>query len=345
VQQGAVQQETTVTTRTTEVPGAVMQKPLTQQINREAVVTNVMEKPILENVIEKKHVEVHHKPVVQEIHEQKIIELEKQQLVQNVQKEAQFSQSRAETRFEEIGSAELGEQERLRLAQLRMNEAPKIVQQSGAVQQFQEQEVVGQVVKQEFIEKHVQPVITEVREQKVVQEVLHPVVRKVHEAPIIREVTSTQQPIVQQQGFQQTTVQQTNLQQGTQFQQGSFQKGGINQGVTTTTSTGNWSAPNSAVTTTTTGLNAEFKNMGQHEQRVIQRESGLISNAEAQNLNQHEKFVEAVGTGNLNQGSMGTAPLQSTTGTHQNTNMEGEKPGLFSRIKGKLHRDKGDDAH
>src|SRR3989338_6696736 len=102
------QQQTTVTTRTETVPTAL--KP-TQTINKDAIVTNVMEKPVLENVIEKKNIEVHHKPVVQEVHQQKIIEIEKQNVVQNVQKEAQFSQARAETRFEEVGSTQLGEQE------------------------------------------------------------------------------------------------------------------------------------------------------------------------------------------------------------------------------------------
>jgi hypothetical protein len=175
---GAVQQ-TTVTTTTQAVPNT---------LQKEAIVTNVMEKPVLQNVIEKKNVEVHHKPVVQEVHQQKIIEIEKQPVVQQVQQQAVHQQSRVAPVYEEIGSRELGEEERLRLAKLNMQHQPH-VQNQQTVQQFREGETVAQVIKQENIERHVQPVITEVREQTVVQEVVHPVVRKVHEPTIVREVT------------------------------------------------------------------------------------------------------------------------------------------------------------
>jgi hypothetical protein len=170
-----------------------------------------MEKPVLQNVIEKKNVEVHHKPVVQEVHQQKIIEIEKQPVVQQVQQAPLLQKSRVETVFQEVGSRELGEQERLRLESLRLQGAPK-VQNQQTVQQFREGETVSQVIRQENIERHVQPVITEVREQQVVQEVLHPVVRKVHEPTIVREVQST--GFVQQQPLQQGLTQQAPLQQG-----------------------------------------------------------------------------------------------------------------------------------
>jgi hypothetical protein len=204
------QQQTTVTTTTQAVPTKTA--PLNQApgaIVKDAIVTNVMEKPILQNVIEKKNVEVHHKQVVQEVHQQKIIEIEKQPVVQQVQQAPLLQQSRAETVFQEVGNRELGEQERLRLESLRLQGAPK-VQNQQTVQQFREGETVSQVIRQENIERHVQPVITEVREQQVVQEVLHPVVRKVHEPTIVREVHST--GIVQQQGLtQQATLQQQGI--------------------------------------------------------------------------------------------------------------------------------------
>lgn len=68
------QQQTTVTTTTQTAPGAIIQKniPTTNVLQKEAIVTNVMEKPILENVIERKNVEVHHKNVIQEVHDQKV---------------------------------------------------------------------------------------------------------------------------------------------------------------------------------------------------------------------------------------------------------------------------------
>jgi len=146
-----------------------------------------MEKPILENVVERKNVEVHHKPVVQEIHEQKIIELEKQPVVQNVQQATVVQQSRVAPVFQEVGSANLGEEERLRLAKMNLHGETRVDHQQ-QVREVREGETVAQVIKQENIERHVQPVITEVRNQQVVQEVLHPVVRKVHEPTIVREV-------------------------------------------------------------------------------------------------------------------------------------------------------------
>ncbi len=263
---------------------------------------------------------------------------------------------------------------------MKLQQAPKIVQQQGETRQIQEREVVGEVIRQETIERHVQPVITEVRQQKVIQEVLHPVVRTVHEAPIIREVTSTVAPTViqstgfQQQGFvqqqpmqtgfvqqsaytekqglgqkltnvlhhnqttttqqpmqsgfvqqqpllaekqslgqkisnvlhhnQTTTTQQpleqglvnpldNNLNRGTGFQSNNAlmpnQLGGGN--LSTTTTTNNWGTP-SSITTNTSG-NAG-SNLIQHEQKVINREHGLLDNAERQNLSQHERVVESV---------------------------------------------------
>jgi hypothetical protein len=41
-------------------------------IEKEAIVNTVIDKPVLDQVIEKKNVEVHHKNVVQEIHEQPV---------------------------------------------------------------------------------------------------------------------------------------------------------------------------------------------------------------------------------------------------------------------------------
>jgi hypothetical protein len=319
-------QQTTVTTRTEEKH---VERPVTQTIQKDAIVTNVMEKPVLSNVIEQKHVEVHHKPVVQEIHEQKIIEIEKQNVVQNVQKEAQFSQARAETRFEEIGSAQLGEQERLRLASLHQTNAPKVVQE-GSVRQVQEQEVVGQVIKQETIERHVQPVVTEVREQKVVQEVLHPVVRTVHEAPIIREVTGTTAVI--------GTTGHSHVGHGTTTQT-TIQQGANTHGNTTVTTQTNSGLHSGTTTTSSMGSNAvvtEQKNLLQHEQKVINKEGGMMSGVERSNLAQHEKVVDSV-THNQHVGTTQTHGTTHNT-THNTTHgFEEEKPGLLTRMKEKLH--------
>lgn len=292
-------------------------------MNKEAVVTNVLEKPVVQNVIEKKNVEIHHKPVVQEIHEQKIIEIEKKPVLQNVHQPTLVKQERAATQFEEIGSANLSEQERLRLQQLNAPVAPKITQ-TGGVQQIQEREQVAQVVKQEFIERHVQPVVTEVREQNIVQEVVHPVVRKVHDAPIIREVTSSA-PL-----------------------QGAPLQSGLNKMTTTTTGTGL-----SSTTTTTTGMNpvdAERRNMNLHEQKVMHKDAPL-STAEKQNLAVHEKVVDNVvkhqTTGTQVVGTSAPVTTVAPTTTHghhhkhhddRHATVEGEqKPGFMERVKEKLH--------
>jgi hypothetical protein len=97
-----------------------------------------------------------------------------------------LQQERVATKFEEIGSSKLGEHDRMHLKNLQAHQAPLIEKQE-AVTHFQEKENV-QVIRQENIERHVQPVITEVRDQTIVQEVVHPIVRKVYETPIVREV-------------------------------------------------------------------------------------------------------------------------------------------------------------
>ncbi|KAL0488589.1 hypothetical protein AKO1_015745 [Acrasis kona] len=183
--------QTTVTTKTTATAPTV-----TNVVQRDAIVTNVVDKAVLGNVIEKHNIEVVHKPVVQEIHEQKIIELEKQDVVKNVKQDTVVQRATDQTRYEEIGNVDV-EAERLRLAQLNVAKAPVVTRQSGATHEVREGEVVAQVVRQEHIEHHVQPVITEVREQNIVKEVLHPVVRKVHDETIIREVGSSA-PLAQQ---------------------------------------------------------------------------------------------------------------------------------------------------
>jgi hypothetical protein len=174
-----MEQQPTTTARPIETaPGAT--------IIKEPIVTNVLEKPVLQNVIEQKNIETISKPIVQEIHEQKIFEIEKQPITQNVQQQPIIQQSRAEPIYQQVGTAELGEQERQRLEQLRIQSQP-IIEQQQSVQQIQEGETIQEVFKLETIERHVQPVVTEVREQQVVQEVVQPIVRTVNEPTVVRE--------------------------------------------------------------------------------------------------------------------------------------------------------------
>ncbi|KAL0490439.1 ubiquitin conjugating enzyme E2 [Acrasis kona] len=191
--------QTSVTTRTTEVPVAVVApQTATNIVNKEAVVTNVVEKPILQNVIEKQNIEVVHKPVVQEIHEQKIVEIERRPVVQNIKQENVVEHSRAEVRYEEVGTAGLLEQDRLRLAQMQVSQ-PVLTKQAGLTTQIREKEAVVEVVTQEIIERHVQPVITEIREQKVIREVVQPITRRIYKEPIIREISGIQErPILRE---------------------------------------------------------------------------------------------------------------------------------------------------
>jgi len=339
------EQNTVITTRTSEAPLA---RPA--PINQEAVVTNILEKPVIENVIQKKNIEVHHKPVVQEIHEQKIIEVERQPIVQNISKGTIVEQQKTPPRFEEFGTGDLGEQERLKLERLHYATAPKVVQQQGAIQEVREGEILSEVVQQEFIEHHVQPIVTEVREQRVLQEVEHPVVRTIHEAPIIREVQSTvpmQQPMF---------TQQTGLGQGittgtsSNWQSGPTLGTGYNVVTTTTSNTG------LAATTSTTGSGpqAEYSNIAQHEGKVIGMEHGKLSQAEQANLSQHEKVVELFSQGKLPQGNFtgipgatttnapltgtGAPPTTQTTSTTQSSlGHDTQKQGFMARMKDKMH--------
>jgi protein-disulfide isomerase-like protein with CxxC motif len=335
VLQNQQQQQTTVTTRTQQAPATtgLSGAPGAQLINKEAIVTNVTEKPILSNVIERKHVEVHNKPVVKEVHEQKIIEIQKQPVLQRVEQPALINQQQAATRYEELGSSQLGEQERLRLQQLQSVQAPRVVQEQGTIQQFKEREVLAQVEKQEFIERHVQPVITEVREQNVIQEVIQPVVRKIYDAPIVREVSST---VGIQQSLQQTHIsqQQPLLQQN--LQQQNFNRGGVTESTTNINQQGNFGTTKTTTTgsgmmgTTTIGGGPQ-QNVARHEQKVFNNEAPL-NTTERQNLAVHEQAVNQVSTGQqLSQNTTGGA-FNNTGAT-----TEGDKPGFFNRVKGKLH--------
>ncbi|KAL0483283.1 hypothetical protein AKO1_014609, partial [Acrasis kona] len=162
----------------------------TNPVVGEAVVTKVVEKPVLTNVVEKQNVEVVHKPVVKEVHEQKVIELEKQNVVKNINQGTVVEKSTDQTKYEQVGSRDL-EDEKLRLAKLKITEAPVVTQQVGKKHEVNAGEVVSEVIRQEHIEHHIQPVVTEIHEKNVVKEVVHPVVRKVQEETIVREVPSS----------------------------------------------------------------------------------------------------------------------------------------------------------
>ncbi|KAL0485232.1 hypothetical protein AKO1_004239 [Acrasis kona] len=67
-------------------------------------------------------------------------------------------------------------------------QAPMVVREQGATHTVQQGEQVAEIVRQEIIERHIQPVITEVREQNIIQQIEQPIVRKIYDQTIFREV-------------------------------------------------------------------------------------------------------------------------------------------------------------
>lgn len=352
--------QTTVTTQTNaqQVVQPVVAQPVATQniVQKSAVVTNVLDKAVLGAVIERQNVEVVHKPVVQEIHEQKIIELERQNVMTNVQQGTVMQRSTEQTRYEEIGHSDI-ESERLRLAQLNAHSAPVVTRQAGSTQEVSHGEVVAQVIRQEHIERHVQPVITEVREQNIVKEVTHPVVRTVHEQTIVREVGGHSQPVLLQQQQQQQQVNVIGTTQGInansnfsgdqrflQYEQSllsQHQQHGssfnhtewirANPAPTGYVPTGllasqGLSHYGTTITTSTSGGNVSSvgqQNFSQHEQKVLPGSSSL----ERQNLAVHEQAVNQVMHGGVTQGTtMGGAPIYGTGVPVTGTTLQGGQP-------------------
>ncbi|KAL0476772.1 hypothetical protein AKO1_002771 [Acrasis kona] len=166
----------------------------TKVIQKEAIISNVVDKPVLEEVIEKKNVEVHHVNVVQEIHEQPIIEVEKTHEERHIQEKTELHNVIEETKFETINTieTELTEPERkkIKLAHdgLLSKDVSVKVSQDVKVDTVQDAELVREIIIQPIVEHHQQALVTEVHEKKVVEVHEHPIVRKIVEKPIVREI-------------------------------------------------------------------------------------------------------------------------------------------------------------
>src|SRR3989338_6763101 len=98
----------------------------THVIEKEAIVNTVIDKPVLEQVVEKKHVEVHHKNVVQEIHEQPILEVEKTAVTKVVNEPTEFKKVLDEqTTYDPYEKPVLSKEEQERLDLVRKGEFNK----------------------------------------------------------------------------------------------------------------------------------------------------------------------------------------------------------------------------
>jgi trehalose/maltose hydrolase-like predicted phosphorylase len=167
-------------------------------IEKEAIVNTIVDKPILDQVVEKKNVEVHHKNVVQEIHEQPIVEIERLPQTRIIKEATEVKTVIDHQKmFENINAgAELSfeEKERLFAAKQGKLSLPTNVEvtKDVKVDTLQDKEEVREIIIQPMIERHQQALVTEIHDKKVIEVHEHPVVRKIIEKPIIREIIHEQ---------------------------------------------------------------------------------------------------------------------------------------------------------
>jgi hypothetical protein len=191
----------TTTTTTTTTTGSIGAGPTEAQvIQTEPIVKTIQEAPIIENIIEKKNVEIHQRDVVKEIHEQPIIEIERRQQIQVVQQQPIENKVVAPTKFEEVGERTI----------------PELP--------IQQQTEVTPQVETSVTQKELPPIVETIVEQPVYKQVII----EQHEIPV--QTVYTTVPIVHQaqqenlltdQSFRFTQMQTelTNVQQQQQQQQ------------------------------------------------------------------------------------------------------------------------------
>ncbi len=164
----------------------------TRVIEKEAIVNTVVDKPVLDKVLEKKHVEVHHKNVVQEIHEQPILEVEKTAITKVVSEPTEIKKVLDEqTTYDPLEKPVLSKEEQERLDLVRKGEFNKPETQianTATVNTIHDTEEVREIIIQPIIERHQQQLITEIHDKKIIEIHEHPVVRKIIEKPIVREI-------------------------------------------------------------------------------------------------------------------------------------------------------------
>ncbi|KAL0478139.1 ATP-dependent RNA helicase [Acrasis kona] len=163
-------------------------------IEREAIVTTVVDKAVLEQVVNKENREIHHVNLVQEIHEQPIIEVEKLAQTKYIKEATETSTVIENTTYESIDNARLSmtEEERTRytLAHkgvLSKDQAVEIKKDISSTV-IQDAEEIREIIIQPIIERHQQAIVTEIHEKKIIEFHEHPVIRKIIEKPIIREI-------------------------------------------------------------------------------------------------------------------------------------------------------------
>jgi hypothetical protein len=163
----------------------------TRVIEKQAIVNTVIDKPVLDQVIEKRSVEVHHKDVVQEIHEQPIIEVEKVPETKHVQLETEVKTVVDSQVTYDAVEQTLSKEEKERLEAAKTGELNKPGVQIAAtatMKTIHEGEEIREIIIQPVVERHQQTLITEIHEKKVIEIHEHPIIRKIIEKPIIREI-------------------------------------------------------------------------------------------------------------------------------------------------------------
>jgi hypothetical protein len=158
-------------------------------VTKEGIVTTIVDNPVIEKIIEKKDVQVHHKNIVQEIHEQPIIEVERVHEVKKIQDPIETKTIKKFPAEHELIEQEMNDDEILELQRAKglINIETKVKTQTTVVTHNDEAEL-RQIIEQPIIEPHVQPVITEIHRKKIIIEHEHPIIRKIRHPPLVRVV-------------------------------------------------------------------------------------------------------------------------------------------------------------
>ncbi|KAL0483464.1 ribosomal protein S12 methylthiotransferase [Acrasis kona] len=181
-----------------------MTKPHTEKtvvedriVTKAPIINKVVDQAVVDQVIDKKFIEIHKQDIITEIHEQPIIEIHEKPLVQTITEKPAFNKLTRAGVIEDIEAPEMTEAELLAKTEALIGNVETLNVKESHVNEVTEKELIKRIEIQPIVELHEQARITEVHEQKIVEVLETPVMRVIHEKPIVRRyVDAPEEPTV-----------------------------------------------------------------------------------------------------------------------------------------------------
>ncbi|KAL0483455.1 carbamoyltransferase [Acrasis kona] len=157
-------------------------------VEKAPIINKVIDEAVVDQVVDKKFIEIHKQDIVTEIHEQPIIEIHEKPAVQTITEKPLFNKVTQASVVEDIAAPELTEQELLVKAEALTGNLTTQKLKETHVNEVDHAELIKRIEIQPVVELHEQARITEVHNQKIVEVQETEVTRVIHEKPIVRRV-------------------------------------------------------------------------------------------------------------------------------------------------------------